>query len=264
MKVKGKCLNSFLGIIKSDLPRLAVEGFPQELNKQLNALMFLPRQDLVWFDIQIDQRVATLKGNFFSGYNLGQNYYKLGFLCLIGIAHLPDTLSSLRYYRIFELRPTLSTDLSEQVLEELDKGLPKHAITIIKYLFCALRTVAAQVIHKVGICGNIEYERELPPQFMKKKTEEKTATNRYAPSSDEENDHVFVVDEELKRRDEELKYEMRDSVSDPKQIPHLNPRLNKKASVVSFNSSLVNGIQHNGGVHDTVIMDEMIDKNGTS
>jgi len=28
MKVKGKCLNSFLGIIRSDLPRLAVEGFP--------------------------------------------------------------------------------------------------------------------------------------------------------------------------------------------------------------------------------------------
>lgn len=28
MKVKGKCLNHFLGIIKSDLARLAVEGFP--------------------------------------------------------------------------------------------------------------------------------------------------------------------------------------------------------------------------------------------
>lgn len=28
MKVKGKCLNQFLGIIKSDLARLAVEGFP--------------------------------------------------------------------------------------------------------------------------------------------------------------------------------------------------------------------------------------------
>ncbi len=127
--------------------------------------------------------MATLKGNFFSGYNLGQNYYKLGFLCLIGIAHLPDTLSSLRFYRIFELRPTLSTDLSDQVLEELNnKGdLPKHALAIIKYLFCALRTVAAQVIHKVGICGNIEYEREMPPQFLNKKpTEEKTVTNRYA------------------------------------------------------------------------------------
>jgi hypothetical protein len=98
------------------------------------------------------------------------------------------------------------------------------------------------VIHKVGICGNIEYERELPPQFLKKKTEERTVINRYAPSSEEENDHVFVVDEELKRRDEELKYEMRDSVSDPKQLPHLNSRLNKKASVVSFNSSIVNGI----------------------
>jgi hypothetical protein len=71
MKVKGKCLNSFLGIIRSDLPRLAVEGFPQELNKQLNALMFLPRMDLVWFDIQIDQRIATLKANFFVGHNLG-------------------------------------------------------------------------------------------------------------------------------------------------------------------------------------------------
>ena len=47
-------------------------------------------------------------------------------------------------------------------------------------------------------------------------------------------------------------------------LPQLNSKLKKKASVVSFNSSLVNGIQHNGGVHDTVIMDEMIDKNGTS
>ena len=55
----------------------------------------------------------------------------------------------------------------------------------------------------------------MPPQFLKKKpTEEKTVTNRYAQSSGDENDdHVFVVDEELKRRgEEELKYEMRDSV----------------------------------------------------
>ncbi len=43
MKVKGKCLNSFLGIIKSDLARLAVEGFPQDLNKKLAGLMLLPR-----------------------------------------------------------------------------------------------------------------------------------------------------------------------------------------------------------------------------
>ena len=54
MKVKGKCLNSFLGIIKSDIARLAVEGFPQELNKQLNSLILLPRYDIIWFDIQIE------------------------------------------------------------------------------------------------------------------------------------------------------------------------------------------------------------------
>lgn len=43
MKVKGKCLNNFLGIVKSDLARLALEGFPEELNKQLYGLMMLPR-----------------------------------------------------------------------------------------------------------------------------------------------------------------------------------------------------------------------------
>jgi hypothetical protein len=116
-------------------------------------------------------------------------------------------------------------------------------LTIIKYLFCAIRTVAAQVIHKVAICGNIEYERELPPQLLKHKTDEK-ATNRYnrAHSDYEDDNAVYVVDEELKMRDEELKNEMRDSVQEPQLLPHLNSKLNKKASVVSFNSSLVNGI----------------------
>ncbi len=73
--------------------------------------MFLPRMNLVWFDIQIDQRIATLKGNFFVGMNLGHDYYKLGFICLIGIAHLTESLSTLRFNKMFELRPTLSTDL---------------------------------------------------------------------------------------------------------------------------------------------------------
>lgn len=74
----------------------------------------------------------------------------------------------------------------------------------------------------MAICGNIEYEREMPPQFLTKKAiEEKTVTNRYAQSSEDENaENVFIVDEELKRRgEEELKYEMRDSVSDPRALP---------------------------------------------
>ena len=28
MRVKGKALNSFLGILKSDMPKLAIEAFP--------------------------------------------------------------------------------------------------------------------------------------------------------------------------------------------------------------------------------------------
>jgi hypothetical protein len=164
MKVKGKCLNSFLGIIRSDLPRLAVEGFPQELNKQLNALMFLPRMDLVWFDIQIDQRIATLKANFFVGHNLGRNHYKLGFICLIGIAHLTETLTTLRFNKMFELRPTTNTDLNPQVEEEFSQAnVPQQAKAIAKNLFCAIRTVAAHVVHRIPICGNIQYQPEREP-----------------------------------------------------------------------------------------------------
>jgi len=50
IKVKGKLLNSFLGIIKTEVPNLRVEAFPQELNKQLNCLLLLHNYDLVWFD----------------------------------------------------------------------------------------------------------------------------------------------------------------------------------------------------------------------
>ena len=51
MRVKGKALNSFLGFMKTDIARLSVEAFPQEINKQLISLMLLKRADLCWFDI---------------------------------------------------------------------------------------------------------------------------------------------------------------------------------------------------------------------
>lgn len=38
MRVKGKVLNSFLGIIKTDLPRLAIEAFPEYVNKKIISL----------------------------------------------------------------------------------------------------------------------------------------------------------------------------------------------------------------------------------
>ena len=82
------------------------------MNKQLPSLMLLPRYDLVWFDVQIEQRVATLKANVFVGVNLGHNIFKVGFLCLIGIAHLPEQMMKVRFYKTFEVRPSISTDIS--------------------------------------------------------------------------------------------------------------------------------------------------------
>ena len=38
MRVKGKVLNSFLGIVKTDIPRLAIEAFPENINKKLICL----------------------------------------------------------------------------------------------------------------------------------------------------------------------------------------------------------------------------------
>ena len=92
MRVKGKVLNSFLGYIKSDLARLSIEAFPPHINKQIRSLILLPKINLVWFDIQVESRVATLRANFFTGVNTGGSIYRLGFLCLIGIAHLPEPL----------------------------------------------------------------------------------------------------------------------------------------------------------------------------
>ncbi len=71
MRVKGKVLNSFLGYIKSDLARLSIEAFPQHINKQVRSLILLNKMNLIWFDIQIENRVAVLKANFFTGVNTG-------------------------------------------------------------------------------------------------------------------------------------------------------------------------------------------------
>ena len=92
MRVKGKVLNSFLGYIKSDLARLSIEAFPQHVNRQLRSLILLNKVNLIWFDIQVENRVAILRANFFTGVNTGSSIYKMGFLCLIGIAHLPEAL----------------------------------------------------------------------------------------------------------------------------------------------------------------------------
>lgn len=53
--------------------------------------------------------------NIFVGVNLGSNVFKIGFLCLIGIAHLPEHLDYIDYKDSFELKPSRKTNISRQV-----------------------------------------------------------------------------------------------------------------------------------------------------
>mmetsp|Transcript_40330 Transcript_40330/g.38798 ORF Transcript_40330/g.38798 Transcript_40330/m.38798 type:complete len:144 (-) Transcript_40330:9-440(-) len=80
-------------------------------------------------------------------------------MCLIGIAHLPEGMNKLRYYRTFEVRPTISTNIMEMVNEEMSKT-PKHAGIVSMNLFWAIKMICDKTLHIIPISGNIEYEPE--------------------------------------------------------------------------------------------------------
>lgn len=61
----------------------------------------------------------------FVGVNLGDNTYKLGFICLIGIAHLTEAMNKVKYHNSCEIRPLFSTSITQIVEEELIKHVPK-------------------------------------------------------------------------------------------------------------------------------------------
>ena len=77
--------------------------------------MLLDRQDLIWLDIQFERRVATLRVNIFVGENAGNRIFKVGVLCLIGIAHLTETNRDLKFSRRFEIRPFRELNLNPKV-----------------------------------------------------------------------------------------------------------------------------------------------------
>jgi hypothetical protein len=106
--------------------------------------------------------VATLKANFFVGYNLGNSFFKLGFVCLIGIAHLPESMAALKFSQRFEFRPSFSTDISDLVNDDLIKKIPLQGHKVVKNLLCAIKTVASHILSRVPISGNIRYEDESP------------------------------------------------------------------------------------------------------
>lgn len=137
------------------MSRLSIEAFPQHINKQLSSLILLKSANLCWFDFQIVDRIATLRANVFVGVNTGSNVYRIGFLCLIGIAHLPETLKKLHYTKTFELRPCITTDLSSLVKEQL-KGVPTRAEPILGNLFHSIKLICSKVLPVMQVSGNVK------------------------------------------------------------------------------------------------------------
>ena len=76
-------------------------------------------------------------------------------MCLIGIAHLPENLNKLRYYKTFELRPCITTDIGQMIEEELFQ-IPKHAGTIVWNLFHAIKLICSKVLPIIPISGNVQ------------------------------------------------------------------------------------------------------------
>ena len=118
-------------------------------------MILLKQMNLCWFDLQIEDRIATLRANFFVGVNAGNSVYKIGFLCLIGIAHLPENLTKLKFSKNFELRPCITTDLSEMINEQLQK-IPKKAQPILGNLLHSIKLICSKVLPVMQISGNVK------------------------------------------------------------------------------------------------------------
>ena len=147
-------MNQFLGFMKTDIARLSFEAFPENINKQLISLMLLDRQDLIWLDIQVERRVATLRVNIFVGENAGNRIFKVGVLCLIGIAHLTEANRDLKFNRRFEIRPFRELNLYPKVQEEIGDR-PVIIDKILLNLFHAVKLVCAKTLVHVPISGNL-------------------------------------------------------------------------------------------------------------
>ena len=93
MRVKGRMTNAFFGIVKAGLQLLAIESFPEEVNKKLTSLVFLKQCDYMLLDISIVNREAILESYFFAGENLGKETYNIGVFCATCLAALPESYS---------------------------------------------------------------------------------------------------------------------------------------------------------------------------
>ena len=103
--------------------------------------------------------MATLRMNVFVGENLGNNVFRMGIMCLIGIAHLPEHLEYLEYKDSFNIKPSLKPKIGRQVSRLLMNTsiVPERALPIIGNLLHSMKVLASKTLPRLGISGNVKF-----------------------------------------------------------------------------------------------------------
>lgn len=98
--------------------------------------------------------------NVFVGENLGNNVFRMGIMCLIGIAHLPEHLEYLDYKDSFEIKPSLKPHIGKQVERVLmnTQTVPERALPIIGNLLHSIKLIASRTLPKLAISGNVKFD----------------------------------------------------------------------------------------------------------
>ena len=92
------------------------------------------------------------------GEKIGNNTYKIGILCLIGIAHLPERLSNMYFREQVEIKPYFADKVGTEFEEKLGCYLEGDAKTIVGYLLHSFKVIASRMLPKCPIGGNVSYE----------------------------------------------------------------------------------------------------------
>ena len=98
--------------------------------------------------------------NIFIGENLGNNVFKIGILCLIGIAHLPEHLDYLNYKDTFEVKPYATTNIGKQANQILmsPMSVPDRAHPIVGNMLHAIKLLASKILPLMPISGNVKFD----------------------------------------------------------------------------------------------------------
>lgn len=84
----------------------------------------------------------------------------MGFMCLIGIAHLPEHLEYLEYKDSFDIKPGFKPNIGKNVKKYLFNSdfVPERAHPIIGNLLHSIKMIAVKQIPLMKISGNVKFE----------------------------------------------------------------------------------------------------------